>query len=87
MWPSVSQQHADAVEGLLVEGPGKIQTEVVVHVRGDDATLEDGTPLPDSVVADLIPEAFTRVLIHDSDNNRSMPPIAAATRPVARNGW
>lgn len=75
-WPSVAQQHTDAIEALLTEGPGSVDTEVVVHVRGDGNTLDDGTPIPDSVVADLIPESFISALIHDSAGN----PIDATNR-------
>ena len=42
-------------------------TELVVHVRGDGCSLDDGTPLTDSVVASMIPGAHLRALIHDAD--------------------
>jgi len=38
-WPTVAQQHADALEALVTEGAGTIDTEVVLHVRGDGNTL------------------------------------------------
>ena len=75
-WPTLAQQHADAVEQLLSDGPGNIDTELVVHVRGDGATLDDGTPINDSAVAKLLPESFIRALIHDSEGN----PIDATNR-------
>ncbi len=75
-WPSVAQQHADAVEALLKEGAGNIDTEVVVHVNGDGSALADGTPIADSVVAKLIPESFISALVHDSAGN----PIDATNR-------
>ena len=75
-WPTVAQQHADAVEALLTEGTGRVDTEVVLHVRGDGNTLDDGTPIPDSVVAGLIPQSFISALIHDSAGN----PIDATNR-------
>ncbi len=74
--PTVAQQHADAIEALLAEGTGRVDTEVVLHVRGDGNTLDDGTPVPDSTVAGLIPESFISALIHDSDGN----PIDATNR-------
>jgi len=75
-WPSTAQQYADALDDLLHSGNGGVATEVVVHVRGDGNTLDDGTPLADSVVADLIPGSFIRALIHDSAGN----PIDATNR-------
>lgn len=75
-WPSVAQQHADGIHDLITNGSGTVDTEVVVHVRGDGNTLEDGTPLADSVVADLIPHSFIRALVYDSNAN----PIDATNR-------
>lgn len=75
-WPTVAQQHADAIEALLTEGAGHLDTELVVHVQGEGNTLDDGTPLPDSVIADLIPISFIRALIHDAEGN----PIDATNR-------
>lgn len=43
---------------------------------GDGKTLDDGTPIPDSVVADLIPQSFISALIHDSEGS----PIDATNR-------
>ena len=59
------------------------RTEVILHVRGDGATTDDGTPICDSVIAELVPDAFLRVLIHDADAK----PINASGRqrhPTAR---
>ncbi len=70
-WPSLGQQRADALVALA-EGtisPGEVTTEVVVHVRGDGCTLDDGTPITDSEVAQLLPTAFIRLLIHDAERN------------------
>jgi len=75
-WPTVTQQLADALHALVTEGAGSIETEVVVHVRGDGNTLDDGTPIPDSVVAGLIPTAFISALVHDSNGD----PIDATNR-------
>lgn len=74
--PTVAQQHTDAIQALLVDGGGTIDTEVVVHVSGEGNTLDDGTPLSDSAVARLAPESFIRALIHDSAKN----PIDATNR-------
>jgi len=74
-WPSLPQQYADAVDDLLLDGTGSIDTEVVIHVRGDGCSLDDGTPVADSVVERIVPTAFLRALIHD-----------AAGRPIDASG-
>lgn len=75
-FPSLAQQRADAVGHLLADGNGKVATEVVVHVRGDGCTMDDGSPVPDSVVAQIVPTAFIRALIHDAAAN----PVDASPR-------
>ena len=75
-WPSLTQQHADALEQLLTDGAGKIDTEVIVHVRGDGNTFDDGTPVADSIVERIAPAAFIRALIHDAESR----PINASGR-------
>jgi Domain of unknown function (DUF222) len=66
-WPSLAQQHADALEQLLNTGVGGLTTEIVLHVRGDGAAFDDGTPLPISVLERIAPQAFIRALIHAAD--------------------
>jgi hypothetical protein len=75
-WPTVAQQRADALVGLVDSGGGRFMYEVVVHVSGDGCSLDDGTPITDSAVAGLIPDAFIRALIHDS----AQRPIDATNR-------
>ncbi len=75
-WPTLAQQQADALEFLLTDGAGTIDTEVVVHVRGDGCTLDDGTPIPDSEVARLLSTSFVRALVHDAERR----PINASGR-------
>jgi len=75
-WPTVAQQQADAIEDLLTDGAGNIDTEVILHVTSDGNTLDDGTPLADSVAAGLIPHSFIRALIHNAHGN----PIDATNR-------
>ena len=75
-WPTLAQQHADALEQLLVEGAGSASVEVVLHVRGDGCTLDDGTPVPGSVVERVAPEGFVRALVHDADGR----PINASAK-------
>lgn len=57
--------------------------EVVLHVRGDGCTLDDGSPIPGSVVERVAPPAFLRALIHNAEGH----PINASSRrrhPTAR---
>lgn len=81
-WPSVAQQRADALV-RLTDGGADTRTEVIVHVRGDGTTFDDGTPIAGSIVERIAPEAFLRALIHDADGH----PINASGRhrhPSAR---
>jgi hypothetical protein len=75
-WPTLAQQRADALDHLLTNGTGTVDIEMVIHVRGDGCALDDGTPIPDSVVADLAPESFLRALIHDAERR----PVNASSR-------
>ena len=68
-WPSTRQQYADAFEELLTAGTGPIETEIVLHARGDGVTLDDGTPLAESVVERIAPSSFLRAMIHDAQRN------------------
>ena len=82
-WPSISQQRADALVRLLAGGGARVLTEIVVHVRGDGASFDDGTPIPCTVLERIAPESFVRVLIHDAEGR----PINASGRqrhPSAR---
>jgi hypothetical protein len=66
-WPSFAQQRADALVELATGGSRQVVNEVVLHVRGDGCTLDDGTPVSDSVVERIAPESFLRALIHDAE--------------------
>ena len=82
-WPTLAQQHADAFADVLDGGIGTTATEVIFHVRGDGATCDDGTPVSDTVIADLLPDATLRAMIHDAETR----PINASGRhrhPTAR---
>ncbi|HZP31532.1 MAG TPA: DUF222 domain-containing protein [Acidimicrobiia bacterium] len=82
-WPSIAQQRAHALLELLRDGDPSVATEVIVHVRGDGCTMDDGTPVTDHAVAQLLPESFIRLLITEA--NRL--PINASGRhryPTAR---
>ncbi|CAN5577243.1 hypothetical protein BH10ACT3_BH10ACT3_21500 [soil metagenome] len=53
---------ADADEPTI-----KVETEIIIHVRGDGNTFDDGTPIAGSLVDRLAPEAFFRMMIHDAE--------------------
>ena len=61
---------------VLAGGGARVISEVIIHVRGDGCTLDDGTPIADSAVARLLSQAFIRVLIHDAERR----PINASSR-------
>jgi hypothetical protein len=75
-WPSLAQQRADALLALVTGGGALISTEVVFHVRGDGCTLDNGMPIAESVIEQMVPGAFLRALIHDALRN----PINASGR-------
>jgi len=73
---SLAQQRADALVEIAAGSADRLVTEVILHVRGDGCTLDDGTPVSDSVVASLVPSAHIRTLIHDAEAR----PIDASAR-------
>ncbi len=75
-FPSIAQQRADALVAAMRGSGASVQTELVINVRGDGCTLDDGTPVPDSVVAELAPTSFLRALIVDAERR----PINASGR-------
>ena len=82
-WPSIPQQRADALVRLIAGGGARVLTEILLHVRGDGATFDDGTPIPWTVLERIAPESFVRTLIHDAEGR----PINASGRhrhPSAR---
>jgi hypothetical protein len=83
VWPSLRQQRADALIALVTGGGARVITEIVLHVRADGCTLDDGTPITGTVVERLASQAFLRALIHDAESR----PINASGRqrhPTAR---
>lgn len=81
--PTLAQQRADALVAhfTLTGRDGETKqprrgVEVVVHVRGDGNTLDDGTPIGDNEVAGLIDGSFISLLIHDMKRQ----PIDASPR-------
>jgi hypothetical protein len=75
-WPSIAQQRADALLALVTGGGARVATEMIIHVRGDGCSLDDGTPIAGSIVERLAPASFLRVLIHDAERR----PINASGR-------
>ena len=75
-WPTIAQQRADVFVDLVRRGGATVMTEVVLHVRADGCTLDDGTPIPGTVVERIAPNAFLRALIHDAESR----PINASRR-------
>ncbi len=76
VFPSCAQQRADAFVALLLGCDVELTTEVVVHVRGDGITFDDGTPTTGHAVLRHIDDAFIRLLIHDAERR----PINASSR-------
>ena len=74
--PSLAQQRADAFVLLFLGKNIDLTTEVVVHVRGDGTTFDDGTPVTDSAVCQGLDESFVRMLLHDMEGR----PIDASNR-------
>jgi hypothetical protein len=75
-WPSIVQQRADAFVRLVHGGGPALTAEVVMHVRGDGCSLDDGTPIAGSVVERIAPNGFLRAVIHDAEGR----PINASGR-------
>jgi 5-methylcytosine-specific restriction endonuclease McrA len=75
-WPSLGRQRADALLVLLTGGGAEVTSEIVLHVRGDGCTLDNGTPIAGSIVERLASNAFLRALIHDAERR----PINASSR-------
>lgn len=74
--PSLAQQRADAFVALFMGLPVDLTTEVVVHVRGDGTTFDDGTPTTDHAILRQLDHAFIRLLIHDAERR----PVNASSR-------
>lgn len=83
---TLAQRRALALVALLTDegspAPNGI-TELLIHLRGDGASLSDGTPVAGHLVERLAPAAFFRALVHDAEGR----PINASARqrhPTAR---
>jgi len=74
--PSLAQQRADAFVLLFLGHDIDLVTEVVIHVRGDGSTFDDGTPVTNNAVCQRLDQSFVRMMIHDSTRR----PINASNR-------
>jgi Domain of unknown function (DUF222) len=66
---SLAQQRADALTSMIGAGGTSTRTEIVLHVRGDGCTFDDGTPIPPSVIERIAPLAMIGVMVHDAGAN------------------
>jgi hypothetical protein len=82
-WPSTAQQRADALVELVTGGGASVATEVVLHVRGDGCTFDDGTPIASTVIERIAPTSFLRALIHDAER-RPINASGAHRHPTSR---
>ncbi len=76
MIPGLGQQRADAFIALFLGCDVALTTEVVVHVRGDGTTFDDGTPTTNNAVLRQLDDSFIRLLVHDAERR----PINASSR-------
>ncbi len=74
--PSVAQQRADAFILLFLGKNIELTTEVVIHVRGDGTTFDDGTPITNNSVCQRLDRSFIRLMLHDCERR----PIDASNR-------
>ena len=74
--PSLAQQRCDAFVLLFLDKDIELTTEVVIHVRGDGTTFDDGTPLTNNTVCQRLDESLIRLLLHGVDGS----PIDATNR-------
>lgn len=74
-YPSLGQQRADALLAIFTQQID-FTTEVILHVRGDGNTTNDGTPLTDNAVINQLPNSYIRALISDAEGR----PINASSR-------
>ena len=74
--PSLAQQRADAFVLLFLGKNIELTTEVVIHVRGNGTTFDDGTPLTNNAVCQRLDKSLVRMLLHDIEGE----PIDASNR-------
>ena len=75
-FPTLAQQRADALCVLFLQQDISLTTEVVIHIRGDGNTFNDGTPITTNAITRQLDHAFVRLMIHDAHNR----PVNASNR-------
>lgn len=81
--PTLAQQRADALVAVMCGGGAQLSAEVILHVRGDGTTMDDGTPVTRQAVMRALPQSWVRALIHNAEGT----PLNASARrrhPSAR---
>jgi len=74
--PSLGQQRADAFTVLFSKLDVAITTEVVIHMRGDGNTFDDGIPITTNAITRQLDQAFIRLLLHDAERR----PVNASSK-------
>lgn len=74
--PSSPRRSGAGGDAAWSDGPGRMKAELVLHVRADGCSSDDGTPISDTIVGAIAPTAFLRALIHDAEGR----PINASGR-------
>ena len=68
-WASLAQQRIDALIDIVSAGGTNVVTEVILHVRADGCTLDDGTPIGGSIVERIADTSTLRAMIHDAESH------------------
>ena len=68
-WASLAQQRIDALIDIVSAGGTNVVTEVILHVRADGCTLDDGTPIGGSIVERTADTSTLRAMIHDAESH------------------
>ncbi len=76
VFPTMAQQRADAFTLLFNDLNIDLTTEIIIHVRGDGNTFDDGTPITTSAICRQLDGAYMRLMIHDTHRK----PIDATNR-------
>ena len=68
-WASLAQQRIDALIDIVSAGGTNVATEVILHVRADGCTLDDGTSIGGSIVERIADASTLRAMIHDAESH------------------
>lgn len=64
---SLAQQRARAFLHLITNEGASVNTEIIIHVRGDGTRLDDGTPVAAHYISQLLPQSAIRTMIHNAE--------------------